>query len=581
MKENTRIDKVLLIGVMVGIWLVIAVHSVCQAQSPGEEHPVNTGIKSDTAIETLNAILWSIQDMSTQLEAKKHELKQAQTEAEQSDIQHEITQLKAKMDSLQHNFEKIATGVSLEAADKQAKKEFDWKNEVMKLLEPLVQELNKMTARPRQIESLRNQAADLEERLSLVKTAAANIDKLIRNAGDENKKLKENLKPMKEVWAERERHLNDQLTVLRYQLNELLSQRQSILNTAQDFVKSFFMSRGRNLVLALGAFLGVFFLLRYLHRVMHRYSPIHQSKEGRVYVRAIDVAYYILIGIGSTASALVVLYLAGDWVLLSLAILFLLGIVWTAKEGIPRFWRQIQLMLNLGYVKEGERIIYKGVPWRVSTLSLTAVLENPALQPGVLRLPLTEIMEIHSRPYHENEPWFPCNMGDWVILSDGTRGQTVSQTFEMVQLVLRGGAKKTYSTPDFLGMNPMNISGSFRLKVIFGLDYAHQANITREIPVMLADAVRQGLTDKGYGDDIVQIKAELDSASASSLDLVIIADFNGRAAALYNALRRMIQAIAVDASTANGWGIPFPQITVHTQEPFRIRHHHEKDGVQK
>jgi small-conductance mechanosensitive channel len=138
----------------------------------------------------------------------------------------------------------------------------------------------------------------------------------------------------------------------------------------------------------------------------------------------------------------------------------------------------------------------------------------------------------------------------------------------MVQLILLGGSRKTYPTAEFLKQSPDNISTNFRIKATFGLDYAHQAIITHEIPEKLRDLLLERLAEAGHGDDIIKIKVEFKEAAASSLDLEVLADFSGRAAKDYESLKRTIQKIAVDACNDHGWVIPFTQVTVHhAQEP--------------
>ena len=58
---------------------------------------------------------------------------------------------------------------------------------------------------------------------------------------------------------------------------------------------------------------------------------------------------------------------------------------------------------------------------------------------------------------------------------------------------------------------------------------------------------------------------EFAQAAASSLDVVVIADFKGEMAPLYNRLSRSIQRWCVDACTQNNWEIPFPQLTIHRE----------------
>ena len=51
-----------------------------------------------------------------------------------------------------------------------------------------------------------------------------------------------------------------------------------------------------------------------------------------------------------------------------------------AKNGLPRYYAQARLLLNLGDAREGERVVVNGLPWQVRSLNLVSELVNPALQ---------------------------------------------------------------------------------------------------------------------------------------------------------------------------------------------------------
>jgi hypothetical protein len=248
--------------------------------------------------------------------------------------------------------------------------------------------------------------------------------------------------------------------------------------------------------------------------------------------------------------------------LLSLAIIFLLGLAWAVKNTLPRFVHQSRLILNIGAVREGERLVYQGVPWLVKKINFFSVLENPDLG-QTLRVPIETLMDLTSRPFQRHEPWFPCRKNDWVILSDGTRGCVTSLSHEMVEMVLRGGAKKVYQTSDFLGMCPLNLSVNFRLKIVFGISYDLQSVATSRVLEILDAHIRERLTEENYEESLLNLRVEFAQAGSSSLDLVVIADFDGKMAPLYNRISRAIQRWCTDACTANDWEIPFPQLTVH------------------
>ena len=69
-----------------------------------------------------------------------------------------------------------------------------------------------------------------------------------------------------------------------------------------------------------------------------------------------------------------------------------------------------------------------------------------------------------------------------------------------------------------------------------------------------------------YAGQLLNLRVEFERANTSSLDLVVIADFDGALADLYNRLRRSIQRWCVEACTANHWEIPFTQMTLHQAE---------------
>jgi small-conductance mechanosensitive channel len=203
----------------------------------------------------------------------------------------------------------------------------------------------------------------------------------------------------------------------------------------------------------------------------------------------------------------------------------------------------------------------------VKSLNVYTRLENPALSGGSLRVPLRDLVGEHSRPCVPHEIWFPSHEGDWVELADGVRGRVVHQGPEFVQLVLLGGARQTYPTTAFLGLNPRNLSTNFRIKVAFGVDYQHQAIVTREIPERMRTAVERDLVAALGKDPLIHLGVEFAEAGASSLDVHVLADFDGAVAARHDTLRRAIQRSLVDACNANGWVIPFMQVTIHQATP--------------
>ena len=549
------------------VTLVCAGDLLYGQSTPPQEIPTpGKQVTSDSSktLATLSGIIQATETAQEKLKEKEGALQTAETEEQKTKIMNEIKDLTKRLEMLERDFEGIATGIGLETFTTRPRKSFDWKEEIQEVLGPIIEELKQVTARPREIERLRNEVAYYEKRLPIVKNAIKNVKILKQNAPTQD--IENQLSEVEKNWIEKQEEISNQLEVAQYHLNEKLKEEKPFVDSVQQIVRIFFKSRGRNLLLALLAFIVVFLLLRYLHRFFSRVSPIHRAQKRSFYVRLMDVIYHILTFIGATAALLLALYISGDWVLLGLALIFLFGIAWTAKQGLPLFWEQAKLLLNLSTVRENERVIYNGLPWKVASLNLYTRFHNPSLKGGLIRLPLRALVGLYSRPLHKDEPWFPCQENDWVLLADGTFGKVVMQTPDMVQLMLLGGSRKTYPTTEFLQQNPNNLSTNFRLTVTFGIDYQHQAISTQEVPEKLQNMLKQELSKKGYKDDLLNLNVEFKEAGSSSLDLAILADFSGQVAKDYEILSRMLQRIAVDTCNTYEWVIPFTQITLHTAD---------------
>ena len=309
-----------------------------------------------------------------------------------------------------------------------------------------------------------------------------------------------------------------------------------------------------------------FIITRRGYLLLRRYSPVHRVGKGNLTGRISDLLAMGAAVLVATLGVLLVFYTRGDWLLLTLALVLLIGAAWAGKTALPPYVEQLRMMLNLGSVREGERVVYLGLPWKVSSIGVFTRFTNPELQGGVLRVPIRDLMKMTSREADPKEPWFPTECDDWALLGDGTYGKVITQTPEQVVFLRLGGSMKTFGTADFLEQFPEKLSHGFRVSCNFGLDYKHQADAPVTIPATLQQALNSALV-RDFGREAVRsIKVEFAAAAASSLDFRIIADFDGTLAARYQALHRRIQKLCLEACNEHGWIVPFTQITVHQAE---------------
>ena len=527
-------------------------------------YPYSSAFASQTdaqvSIQNLESLVQSMNNLSRMISATQDVMKSSDGIGREKELRAQLGELQTKLQVMEGSFEQLSAGMGLDALKKEKQTGVDWNRELTDFLAPIMSQVRKMTSRPRQIEALRNEVAQYHAQLRMTQEAQKRLILLVSQAG--NPQLIEKLGKLTRSWENQENQVRARMAVSEKALEKAMGEKKSIGRSFQELLEFFFQSRGRNLVLALLAFAVIFGCLHYLHKLIFHLSPFH--KKGRSFgVRVFDLFYRVFTVIISAFVLLGTLYFLGDWLLLSLAIIFVMGIAWASKQALPRFWSQATLMLNFGAVREGEVVVYKGIPYEVGSINMNSKLENEALENGFVRLHINDLMKLRSRPITENEPWFPSRSGDWVILADGTYGSVVAQTPEMVNLKLKGSALKYYSTTDYLAQSPTNLSSGYRLTGIFGLDYRHQGIATGEIPKIIQDALTVELAKAGHGNLIERIRVEFKEAGASSLDMAILAEFNGEAGSKYWVLERAIQRICVDVCNLHDWVIPFQQVSVH------------------
>ena len=529
--------------------LLLATPAVTSAET---ETTADTEAKQQTidTLAALNSLITLHEDLRQRARQADSDLKKAQTEAEKKELQAELEQLEAEIQATSRNIKNIAAGVNMSALLDEVEQKFNLKEEVFSLLEPALKEMKRMTSHVRDKSEIRDKITYYKEKIEPIEQALENSANLLQKA--EDKKLIEFLEKLENDWKNQLQLMQNELQAAELQLNKLESSEESFTEASQSYLKTFFEKRGRYLFFALLLVFAILLISRLIQKSMQRYLPGYRKEHRGFRVRLFDLLHRMITVVLVILGPMLVFYAVEDWVLFSLGILLLFGIGWTLRTALPRYWQQIQIFLNVGAVREGERITLDGLPWRVKQ---TAGISQ--------RIPIAKLADLKSRPVGKDEPWFPCRVGDWVILSDGVRGKVSGISHELVQLIQRGGALCTYLTSDFLAKSPLNLSPNYRIKESIGISYGLQNQAVTSIPETLRSYIEERAREEDILDSIVNLRVEFERAGESSLDLVVIADFKGETADVYNRMRRTIQRWCVAACVEYGWEIPFPQLTLH------------------
>lgn len=516
--------------------------------------------KKDDLNPTLTSLLHLHDRLSADIAIEKKRLKKQLSPAEKKELQTHIDGLEQELKSVDKNIANVIAGTDISVLYHPEPKEFSFQKEFFELLKPALDEMKAMTVDVRKKTDLRKKIARLNKQLPIISKALENLDNVLAKSADDS--TKDTLTKIASKWRKYESLKKTELQTAQLQLDKMLAEEVSITDASQDYLKSFFRQRGLYLLEAIVVVVGIGIIARIIYAIMRRIIPGFDRQHRSFRVRLTELVFYLLTILLMILGPIIVFYIVEDWVLLSLGILILIGVALTLRHAIPRYIHQIELFLNIGSVREGERILLDGLPWQVSSINVYCTLDNP--DAGLSqRIHIDDLVDQKSRQSAQHEPWFPCRRDEWVILSDGTRGKATGISLEMVELTERGGARVNYQMKDFLAGSPRNLSHGFRLKELLGISYDQQSQCTQQLPQTLAEYIHKQLLAAGYEESLLSIKAEFAQINQSSLDLVVIADFNGEVAELYGRLRRFLQRLCVDACSEYGWEIPFPQMVIH------------------
>ncbi|MEM6706431.1 MAG: hypothetical protein AAF690_27205 [Acidobacteriota bacterium] len=456
----------------------------------------------------------------------------------------------------------------------------DLQTELQEFFEPFLVMLRSATERSREIEEIRRELSGLEEQLAMTEGALERLGETTPSAED-SETLSEESAELKALWSRRLESTTARKATLEAKLQAIRSGNDDAAKRAAA-PATFLRDRGITLLLGLLAGAVTWIVLSFVGSLVNRASRnrklaelgsqglsttgLDRSIAERglgVPVRAARLFYRFFTIAAAIVAALTVFNSRNDWLLLGFGVLLLLGFLWTLIKSLPEFVEQMRTLLNLGSVQEGERLIFDGVPWRVSVLDFHSVLENPALEGGNLSLPVRDLAGHYSRPIAPSEGWFPTNKGDWVLLDDDKIAEVLVQTPGYVTLRRLGGGTVMVPTAGFVEEPPMNLSNGFRVELEFGLDYGLQAESTTTIVDTMRTWLEERLPSFLPEGSIQNLEVEFFAAADSSLNYEIEVDLAGFAACEYEEVGRILSRLLVDCCNEHGWGIPFPQVQVH------------------
>ena len=506
-----------------------------------------------------------LEELSLAIKQKEQVLKLLQSARRKGvnrpELELEVQLVMEQLETLDKSFEQVAIGsINLDILDVE-EQTMTWQEELGLVVKPLLANLRGLTERPRKQESLRQVIATQKKTALLADKAILSIDTLL--ADKPSKQQAALLKTVKEKWLRSKEDATRQEHLALYQLSSMSGENTNWLTGLKNSLLNFFRERGLTILIAVVVSSLIWLLFYGLRKIFDRRGISSTKHASRTTYRVIAYTQKLLTALLIVIAVLTVFFIRGDVLLLVITLALLFAGALGLKNLLPRFVAESRLLLNIGGVREHEQVVINGVPWRVASINVFSKFSNPEIN-GILRLPLESLKDMASRPI-KDEKWFPSSIGDWVLDNEKRLYEVIRQTPVVVELQSAQGTNKLIPTSDYFSAGMVNLSKSKQIRITnrFGVGYELQDIALDEVPNILKRYVKSHLEQADLETTQIEVRVEFESAGESSLDYIIIAQLGSKASRYFYRIERCIQQACVAACNDNGWGIPYPQLTVH------------------
>ncbi|MBS0484136.1 MAG: hypothetical protein JSS06_02795, partial [Proteobacteria bacterium] len=147
--------------------------------------------QKELAVAKLNDIIRNIKLQKMEAEAKSRLLMKAKTEQEKNKIQTELNELSDAIAEQESSFEMILTaGLELSREETVEKREFDWKKDLLEIVQPIMSELRQFTEKKRKTDNLQKKIDFYKSQIRIIQEVLKHIAG-INKAGFEKEALTE------------------------------------------------------------------------------------------------------------------------------------------------------------------------------------------------------------------------------------------------------------------------------------------------------------------------------------------------------------------------------------------------------
>lgn len=524
--------------------------------------------KGNHCCSELNQIDESLRENLDKQKQIQNSLKQTKNEERIKELEASLETLKAQEKSLEGIFNKMAFGginPHLLANRAQNSDDFKWQEELLVIVKPLFAEMRSLTEKPRERDRLNYENVELESKYKAISDGLKALSAIPED--QMTPETSKRVTALSKQWTRYQQELLNQKNILNLQLKELEDAEVPLEERIKNALNSIFLGRGLILLMAILSGVGIVLVFGVgVKRIYIRFEQkrLKQRKARKVNtrIRFLWIIYNVVVYVSAMLAFLSVIYVQGDMVLFGLAILLIFFGIISLRNYAPRYVSELKIFLNLGAVREGERIMYRGIPWEVKRLSFYCTCVNPVLENGRIRISLSEIANLNSRPFNSEEEWFPTEVGDNIFLPDGNYAKIKRQTPEMVYL---DSFFREIMIPssDFYSMRIQNVADGFYVSPTFGLDYSHTDLPIAEVSSAFEAKVRERLNDIGVTQYLRSISVQVKRiVYGQAIEYAVVMEYEGECAGSYFRIERLTNHACLEVCQEKGWKLPRQQILV-------------------
>lgn len=539
----------------------------------GQAHLVAS---SDKCCAELNQVEQSLRENADKQKQVQTLLKQTKDEERIRELTTNLDTLKAQEKSLESIFTKMVFGgvnPQILLNKHEVSDDYKWQEELLVIVKPLFAEMRALTEKPRARDRLNYERLEVDEKY---KTVVGGLDALDAIPMDQvTPEVQKRIEALRKQWNSHKQELENQKNLIALQIKELEDTEIPLELRIKNALSSIFLGRG--LVLLLAIFAGVSVVLVFGVAVKRSIMWFdlkrkkQRSRKVNTRIRLLWILYNLVVYVSAMMAFLSVIYIQGDMVLFGLAVLLIfLGLI-SLRNYAPGYVSELKIFLNLGAVREGERIMYRGIPWEVKRLAFYCTCVNPVLENGRIRISLGEIAGLNSRPFNSEEDWFPTQVGDNIFLPDGNYAKVKRQTPEMVYL---DSFFREIMIPaaDFYSMQVQNVAEGFYVSPTFGLDYSHTDLKVSDVAQAFEAKVREKLDEIGVTQYLRSISVQVKRIIyGQAIEYAVVMEYDGECAGSYFRIERLTNHACLEVCQAKGWKLPRQQLSVHNDSAIQGR----------